>query len=184
MRGTSISALTLLLAACGVITESGTEEAVLFSRNDAAATKPQVVLKPYGDLPLSIEFSCPTKIFSAMTSVYIPLPPVVPVGFVNKRVSYVRIKVAPDAEHAIARIRIVTRPGQSIPLPDAAQSRRISHEGGDVELTYALQNDCEEFDQGVLEIAGFEYRNRSYPAAAARLHFDARIKTVVSYGLA
>lgn len=184
MRNKFIPIMALLLSACSVITESGTEEAIFFSGNEAGEAKPQVVLKPHNDLPLSLEFSCPNKIFSAMTSLFYPMPPVIPVGFVNDHVSYLRIRLPQDAETALARIRIVTGQGQAMALPDVPQSRRVAADGGTVEMTYALKNDCEEFDGGALEIAGFDYRNRNYPASKARLHFDSRIKTVFSYGLA
>lgn len=182
MRGSLISGLALMLSACAVISESGTEEKVSFVNDGAGQARQHAVLKPHGDVPLTVEFSCPTRIFSAMTSFFYPLPPVVPVGFVNKHVSYLRIRVPQDAEQALPRIRITTYVGQAVAVPDAPKSRRI--DGGMTELTYALPSDCEALDNGTLEIAGFSYRNRDYPASAARLQFDSRIKTVVSYGLA
>lgn len=182
MRGSLISGLALLLSACAVISESGTEEKVSFVGNAADQARQHAVLQPHNDMPLSIEFSCPTKIFSAMTSFFYPLPPVVPVGFVNKHVSYLKIRVPQDAEQAVPQIRITTYVGQQVVVPDAPKSRRA--DGGTTELTYALPSDCEALDNGMLEIPGFTYRNRSYPASAARLQFDSRIKTVVSYGLA
>lgn len=182
MRGSYLSVLALMLSACGVITESGTEEAVLFSGNETVAAKPQPVLKPHEGLPLSIQFSCPTKIFSAMTSVYIPLPPVIPVGFVNKHVSYLHVRLPNDAEQSMPEIRVTTYLGQPVALPAAPQSRRS--EGGSTELVYALPSDCEALDNGTLEVAGFSYGNRSYPAASSRLQFNARIKSAISYGLA
>lgn len=182
MRGSLISGLALMLSACAVITESGTEEKVSFAGNEAGAARQYAVLQPHAGVPLSIRFSCPTRIFSAMTSFYIPLPPVVPVGFVNKHVSYVHIRLPADAESVLPRIRITTYAGQQLALPVAPSSRRIAEDS--MELTYALGKDCEALDNGILEIAGFSYRNRNYPAAAARLQFDSRIRTVVSYGLA
>lgn len=180
MRGSLVSALALLLSSCAVISESGTEEKLSFAGADEA--RQHAVLKPHDGMPLSIEFSCPTKIFSAMTSFYIPLPPVVPVGFVNKHVSYLRVRLPQDAEYVVPQIRITTYMGQPVALPQTPKSRRDAN--GATELTYALNSDCEALDNGTLEIAGFSYKKRTYPASAARLQFDSRIKTVVSYGLA
>lgn len=183
MHASFISALSLLLSGCAVVTASGTEESVLFSGKEAGAEKPQVVLKPHNDLPMSVEFSCPTKLATMMTSVVVPFPPLLPVGFVNEHVSYLRIKVPTDAEHAIAGIRIITPQGASIPLPESSKSRRVVTDGGTAEITYTLQKDCEAFDGGFIEVAGFSYKNRNYPASGARLQFDSRIRGLVGPGL-
>ena len=182
MRGSLISGLALMLSACAVITESGTEEKVSFAGSEAGEARKYAVLQPHEGVPLTLRFSCPTKIFSAMTSFYIPLPPVAPVGFINKHVSYLHIRLPADAEKALPQIRITTYVGQQLALPAAPAARRLA--GDSMELTYALDKDCEALDNGTLEVAGFSYRDRAYPSSAARLRFDSRIRTVVSYGLA
>lgn len=181
MRANYISALSLLLTGCTAFTTSGTEEAILFSAKEAPAENAQVVLKPYNDLPLSLEFACPTKLATMMTSFVVPLPPVLPIGFMNDHVSYLRVRLPEGAENAIAQTRIVTPQGAAMPLSDARQSMRAVNNEGAVETTYALNKDCEALDGGVLEVAGFSYNNRNYPAAQARLHFDSRIKAGIGW---
>ncbi len=176
MRANFVSALSLLLSGCVAVTTSGTEEAVLFSGKEAPAESAQAVLRPYHDLPLSIEFACPARLATLMTSYVVPLPPVVPVGFVNEHVSYLRIRMPEGSENALAQTRLVTPQGTAMPLSDARQSRHAISNEGAVEVTYAVDKDCEALDGGVLEVAGFSYRNKDYPASAMRLQFDSRIK--------
>lgn len=175
MRANYISALSLLLTGCVSFTTSGTREAVLFSR-EAPAENAQAVLKPHNDLPLSLEFACPDRLATMSTFFVVPLPPVVPVGFVNDHVSYLRVRMPAGMENAVAQTRVVTPQGTAMPLVDARQSMRAVNKEGSVDATYALNKDCEALDGGVLEVAGFSYNNRSYPAAQARLQFDSRIK--------
>ena len=183
MRKLFIPVLSLLLSSCAVVTTFGTEETVSFSGDKAATEKSQLVLKPHNDLPLSIEFSCPTKLATAMTSTLIPLPPFVPIGFVNEHVSYVRITTPEDAAYAKAPIRIITAQGQSIPLQDGAQSKRVVKSNEATEITYALNKDCEAFDGSVLEVAAFSYGNKEYPATRTRLEFDSRLKLHIGPGI-
>jgi len=184
MRSSFIPALSLLLSSCAVVTTSGTEEAVYFSQNEAGAGKPQAVLKPHDDLPLAIEFSCPDKLQTAMTSVWVPFPPVLPVGFVNEHVSYLRLTVPQDADYANARVRITTQQGRAVPISEEPKSKRVVTNDGKMQVTYALKQDCETLDGGLLEVAGFSYKNKSYPAIGARLQFESRIKMTIGPGIA
>lgn len=184
MRSSFIPALSLLLSSCAVVTTSGTQEAVYFSEKESDAGKSQAVLKPHADLPLAIEFSCPDKLETMMTSVWVPFPPVLPVGFVNERVSYLHITLPQDADHANARVRITTQQGQPVPIPDEPKSKRVTTSGGETQITYALKQDCATLDGGLLEVAGFSYKNRNYPATDARLRFDSRIKMTIGPGIA
>lgn len=183
MSGNLISALALLLSGCAVVTATGTEEAVRFSGENAGVEEPRLVLKPHDDLPLTLEFSCPTKIATMMTSVFIPFPPAMPVGFVNKQVSYLHIRAPKDVEHAIGRISIVTPQGTSIALPDDRDSKRVAASGEMMEIIYTLRENCETFDGASLKVAGFSYKDRRYPATHARLQFDSRLRGVVGPGL-
>lgn len=181
MRANYISALSLLLTGCVSFTTSGTEEAVLFSAEEASTENAQAVLKPHNDLPLSLEFACPDRLATMSTFYVVPLPPVVPVGFVNDHVSYLRVRMPEGTENAIAQTRVVTPQGMAMPLAGARHSMRTVNKEGTVEATYALNKDCEALDGGVLEIAGFSYNNRSYPAAQARLQFDSRITAGIGW---
>jgi hypothetical protein len=184
MRSSLIPALSLLLSSCAVVTTSGTDESVLFYTQEPEAAKPQAVLKPHNDLPLAIEFSCPTKLATMMTSVLVPFPPFLPVGFVNQHVSYLRITVPQDAEYANARMRLLTQQGKEVPVPAAPEAKRVATNDGKTQITYTLQQDCETLDGGSLQLAGFSYQNRSYPAIGARLHFDSRIRMTIGPGIA
>lgn len=176
MRGIYISVLALSLPGCAVTTASGTEEAVLFAGNGSGAAPAQAALQPHADLPMAIEFSCPTRIATLMTSIMIPFPPVLPAGFANERISYVHVTVPQDAQHAGDRIRIVTPQGTAIPLADAPKSMRDGAGGEALEVTYTLNEDCAALDGGRLEVAGFSYKDKAYPASAAQLQFDSRIR--------
>lgn len=184
MRSSLIPALSLLLSSCAVVTTSGTEETVYFSSKDSGAAKPLAVLKPHNELPLAIEFSCPTKLSTMMTSILIPFPPFLPVGFVNEHVSYLRITLPEGAEYADAGVRITTQQGQAVPIPDEPTSKRVVAKEGKTEITYALKSDCEALDGGVLELAEISYKNRRYPPTVAQLQFDSRIKMTVGPGIA
>ena len=183
MDGKSISGLALLLSGCAVVTAAGTEEALHFSGENAGVEEPRLVLKPHDDLPLTLEFSCPTKIATLMTSVFIPFPPIMPVGFVNEHVSYLHIRTPRDAEQSIEGISITTPQGSQIALPDEPGAKRVAASGEMLEITYALQKDCEAFDGASLKVAGFSYKDRRYPATGARLRFDSRLRGVVGPGL-
>jgi len=184
MRSRLIPALSLLLSSCTVVTTSGTEEAVYFSNKESGAEKAHAVLTPHHDLPLAIEFSCPDKLDTMMTSILIPFPPFLPVGFVNEHVSYLRITLPEGAGHAEAGVRITTQQGQAVPIPDAPLSKRVVAKDGTTEITYALKQDCETLDGGALEVAEFSYKNRRYPPIVARLRFDSRMKMTVGPGIA
>ncbi|HEY0844240.1 MAG TPA: hypothetical protein VGE12_02670 [Noviherbaspirillum sp.] len=157
------------------MTTSGTEEAVLFSGKEALAENAQAVLKPHDDVPLAIEFACPSKLATMSTFYVVPLPPVVPVGVLHEKVSYLRVRMPEGMENTVAQTRIVTPAGASMPLSGAQRTARAESGAGTVEATYALNEECEAFDGGTLEVAGFSYRNRTYPAAVARLQFDSKI---------
>ncbi|GAB3549447.1 hypothetical protein GCM10027343_31210 [Noviherbaspirillum agri] len=184
MRSSFIPALSLLLSSCAVVTTSGTEEAVYFSDKESGNGQAHAVLKPHNDLPMTIEFSCPDKLATAMTSVWVPFPPVLPVGFVNEKLSYLRITVPQDAGYANAQIRVTTQQGQPVPMLAEPQSRRVGKDSGEAQLTYVLKQDCETLDGGLLEVAGFSYKNRNYPAIGSRLHFDSRLKLRIGPGIA
>jgi hypothetical protein len=174
MRAHLISVLSFPLAGCVAVTTAGTDETVLFSDREARAETAQAVLKPYNDLPLSIEFACPSRLATLSTSYVVPLPPVLPAGFTNKDVSYLRISMPEGAENAMAQARVITAAGTAIPLSDARQSKRAAGPGT-TEVTYALNRKCEALNGSVLEVAGFSYKNKTYPPSAARLHVESRI---------
>lgn len=175
MRASFIPALSLLLTGCISMTTSGTEEALLFSRGDASPEHGQAVLKPHNDLPLSMTFECPSKLATMSTFYVVPLPPVVPVGFVNEKISYLRVTMPQGTENAIAQTRIVTSTGAAVPLSNARESRRAVNNEGALEATYTLDRSCEALDGAMVEVAGFSHGNKTYPAAQARLQFDSTI---------
>lgn len=176
MRASFVPALSLLLSGCVSFTTAGTEETIAFSGNEAVEENNQAVLKPYNGLPLSMNFACPKKLATLSTFYVVPLPPVVPAGFVNEKVSYLHITMPQDTENDMAKLRILTPQGTAIPLSDMRQSMRAVGKDGTVETTYALNKECEALDGGVLELAGLSYHNKAYPASAVRLEFDSRIK--------
>lgn len=182
MRASFVPALSLLLSGCVAMTTAGTRETVLFSgpqENDHAVLKP--VLKPYADLPLSIEFACPDKPETMMTSFVVPFPPVVPVGFVNDHVSYLRITMPGGADNAIAGARVVTPEGTALSLADRPQFKRTVNSDGRQEVTYALDKDCEALDGGMLEVAGFSFENKPYPATTTSLQFESRLTGSIAW---
>lgn len=181
MRASFISGVSFLLTGCVAVTTSGTEEAVLFSDAKANVETAAAVLKPYKDLPLSVEFICPTRLTSLMTSYVVPLPPVLPVGFANKDVSYVRITMPDGAEDGIAKIRIIAPEGKALPLAGIPQFQRAVNNDSTVDVTYALNRECETLNGGVLEVAGLSYKNRSYPPSQTRLQFESRIRNTVEW---
>lgn len=176
MRAIFIPALSVLLSGCISMTTSGTEEALLFSGKVASAENGQAVLKPHNELPLAIAFDCPSKLATMSTFYVVPLPPVIPVGFLNEKVSYLRVRTPEGMENAVARTRIITPQGAAMPLSDARESRRSASSDGTVETTYALNKACEAFDGGTVEVAGFSYKDKTYPASVARLQFDSKIQ--------
>lgn len=178
MRANFLPALSLLLSGCVAMTTAGTREAVLFSgpQEDAHA-----VLKPYEDLPLSIEFACPDKPETMMTSFVVPFPPVVPVGLVNDHISYLRVTMPEGADDAIAGTRVVAPEGTALSLSGRPQFKRTVTSEGRQEVTYALDKDCEALDGGTLEVAGFSYKNKQYPATTTRLQFESRITGSVAW---
>ncbi|HYD94940.1 MAG TPA: hypothetical protein VEC01_06415 [Noviherbaspirillum sp.] len=182
MRASILSVLSLSLTGCVAFTTSGTEETVLFSPTlETPVENAQAVLKPHNDLPLAIEFACPNRLGTLMTSYVIPLPPVLPAGYVFEPVSYLRVRMPEGAEDILARTRILTQAGNAIPLSAARQFRRSAGSDGSVETTYALDKECAAFNGGVLEVAGFSYNNKSYPASQARLQFDSKITADVGW---
>lgn len=176
MRASIVPALSLLLSGCVSFTTAGTEETIAFSGNGAAEKSNQAVLKPYNDLPLSIEFACPKKLATLSTFYVVPLPPVVPAGFINEKISYLHITMPQGTENAMAKARIHTPEGTALPLSDARQSLQAVSKDGTVETTYILNKECEALDGGSLEVAGLSYKDKSYPASTVRLEFDSRIK--------
>ena len=181
MRATFVPALTLLLSGCVAMTTSGTEETVLFNGKDSPAEDPQAVLKPHSEVPVSIEFDCPSKIATMTPSYVVPLPPVFPTGYAAKKVSYLRITMPEDMESAMASTRVVTPQGTALALSDARQSRRTVNNQGSVNTTFALDKECGALDGGMLEVAGFSYKDKNYPPAQVRLQFDARITAGIGW---
>lgn len=181
MRAVFIPAFSLLLSGCVAMTTSGTEEAVLFNGKESPAEDAQAVLKPHNDLPVSIEFACPSKIATMMPSYVVPLPPVLPVGFAHKKVSYLRITMPEGMESTITQTRVVTPQGTVMPLSDALQSGRAVNNDGTVETTFALDKECGALDGGTLEVAGFSYQDKDYPPLQAQLQFDSRITAGIGW---
>lgn len=178
MRASLVPALSLLLTGCVAMTTSGTREAVLFAGPQQNA---HAVLTPYADLPLSIEFACPDKPEAMMTSFVVPFPPVVPVGFVNDHVSYLRITMPAGADEAIAGTRVVAPEGAALPLSERPQFKRTVNSDGRQEVTYVLDRDCEALDGGRLEVAGFSYKDKSYPDATTNLQFESRLTGSIAW---
>lgn len=166
---------SLLLAGCVSFTTSGTKEAVLFSGADLAAEKGHAALAPYDGLPLRMQFICPDRLATLSTFYVFPVPPVVPVGFVNKDVSYLRVRMPADAESALAQSRIVMPQGAAFSLAQTGQSKRAYGPDGTLETTYKVDTACGSLDGGTLEVAGFSYGGKSYPVSRVPLQFDARI---------
>lgn len=182
MRTLIVPAFSLLLTGCVAMTTSGTKEAVLFTDEDEAPVEhAQAVLKPYNDLPVSMEFKCPSKIATLSPSYVVPLPPVFPAGFANRKVSYLRIRMPEGMDSALARSRIVTRQGTALPLAEARQSSRTVGNAGTVESTFTLEKECEALNGGKLEVAGFSYNNKTYPPSHARLQFDAQVTAGIGW---
>lgn len=181
MRARLISALSLLLPGCVAITTASTEEAVLFSNKQVPAENTQAKLQPYNDVPLSLEFVCPDKLATLSTFYVVPVPPVIPAGFVNEPVSYLRVRMPVGAESAIAQTRIVGAGGTALTLSDAQPSKRAASSEGTTELTYALDKDCASLNGGVLEVAGFSYKDKKYPASVARLQVASKTKAGVAW---
>ncbi|HYD63822.1 MAG TPA: hypothetical protein VEC35_25940 [Noviherbaspirillum sp.] len=181
MRATFAPALSFLLSGCVAMTTSGTEESVLFNGKESSAENAQAVLKPYQDVPVSIEFKCPSKIATMTPSYVVPLPPVLPVGYAARKVSYVRIRMPESMESTMASTRVVTPQGTQMPLSDAQQSNRSSNGDGTVVTTFALDKECGALDGGLLEVAGFSYQNKDYPPAQVRLHVDSRITAGIGW---
>jgi hypothetical protein len=182
MRARLVPALSIVLSGCVAMTTSGTREAVLFTGEEEAPVKhAQAVLKPYNDLPVSIEFKCPSRIATVSPSYVVPLPPVFPAGFVNAKVSYLRVRMPEGMDNALAQSRIVTRQGTAIPLAAARQSSRAVANEGTVESTFTLDKECEALNGGKLEVAGFSYNNKTYPPSEARLQFDAQVTAGIGW---
>ncbi|RZI40933.1 hypothetical protein EGT07_21800 [Herbaspirillum sp. HC18] len=138
-------------------------------------------MQPYNDVPLLIEFACPDKLATLSTFYVVPVPPVIPAGFVNEPVSYLRIRMPAGTESAIAQTRIVGAQGTALKLSDTQPSKRAAAGEGTMELTYALDKDCAALNGGVLEVAGFSYKDKNYPASAARLQVESRTKAGVAW---
>jgi len=182
MRAITVPALSFLLSGCVAMTTSGTRESVLFSEKEAPAEAAQAVLKPHNDLPVSMEFKCPDKVATLSTSYVVPLPPVIPVGFVNeKKGAQLRVRMPEDMESTMAQTRVVTRQGAAMPLSAARQASRTVNHAGTVETTYALDKECGALNGGVLEVAGFSYNNKAYPPSQARLQLDERITAGIGW---
>jgi hypothetical protein len=181
MRATFAPALSFLLSGCVAMTTSGTEESVLFNGKESSAENAQAVLKPHQDVPVSIEFNCPSKVATMTPSYVVPLPPVLPVGYAARKVSYLRITMPEGMESTMANTRVITPQGTAIPLSGARQSSRSGNSDGTVETTFTLNKECGALDGGLLEVAGFSYQNKDYPPAQARLHVDSRITAGIGW---
>ncbi|WP_420473969.1 hypothetical protein [Noviherbaspirillum sp. ST9] len=182
MRPRIVPALSLMLTGCVAMTTSGTREAVFFTDDEeATANNAQAVLKPYNDLPVSIEFKCPSRIATLSPSYVVPLPPVFPAGFAHRKVSYLRVRMPEGMDNALAQSRVITRQGTAMPLADARQSRRTVGDEGTVESTFTLDKECEALNGGTLEVAGFSYNNKAYPPSQARLQFDSEVTAGIGW---
>lgn len=182
MRASLVPVLALLLSGCVAMTTSGTRESVLFTdREEAPVENAQSVLKPYNDLPVAMEFRCPTKIATLTPSYVVPLPPVFPAGFAHKKISYLNITMPEGMESALAQARIVTRKGTEVPLAAARQSSRRPGGEGTVVSTFTLDEACEALNGGKLEVAGFSYNNQRYPPSQARLQFDSQVTAGIGW---
>jgi len=182
MRTSLVPVLAFLLSGCVAMTTSGTKEAVLFTdKEEAPVENAKTVLKPYSDLPVSMEFKCPSKIATLSPSYVVPLPPVLPAGFAHKKISYLRITMPEGMDTALAQSRIVTRKGTAVPLAAARQSSRSVGDGGTVVSTFTLDEACEALNGGKLEVAGFSYNNKSYPPSQARLQFDSQVTAGIGW---
>jgi hypothetical protein len=165
MHARLVPVLALFLSGCVAMTTSGTRESVLFTGGEEAPDeRAQTVLKPYNDLPVSMEFKCPSKVSTLSPSYVVPLPPVFPAGFAHKKISYLSITVPEGMETALTQARIITRKGTEMPLAAARQASRRAGSEGTVVSTFTLDEACEALNGGTTRSRGLFLQQQKLPA--------------------
>lgn len=176
----SFLASSVVLGGCA-ISGTGTEESIAFSPAGADLVEWVSVYKPYEDLAFTIKFLCPGKVYSAMISPVIPLPPVVPVGFINRTESFVHV-VFPESEPSPTQTtRITLANGKQLQFQSTSVFGQPYKSESGVLTTYQFKTDCSEFDGGEIQIEGFKSHGKLYPPVKAKLQFKSKLKVDGGY---
>ena len=167
------------LSGCAV-TEAITEEALLFSDFKEQQADSKMILEPFEDISLSLEFWCSGIIHSVMLSPLIPLPPIVPAGYMNMKESDLRVDLPVDADTLIDNIDIKNQQGDVIKLFDE-NDHHIIQNGKILHSIYLMRHDCKELEGGTVEIHGFIYKNVLYPTLKYYLQYKTKFKIHAGY---
>ncbi|GAA5165694.1 hypothetical protein [Viridibacterium curvum] len=145
-------------------------------------TEPYVsVFKPHDPLTMSVAFGCDTRVVSAMVSLLVPLPPVIPGWLFNDKPGFfANVQLPVGAESLLEHMSVTTVYGDTYRFsdlkPDAPSVRR---EPGRVSLRVDVS--CLEFEHGVLVIDPFEYQGVRYPGSRVRLRTQSRYEFHFGY---
>jgi len=181
MRAAFVVLVSSVFVAGCAISGSGADESISFVPLDTPSAEAVGVFQPYPDLPLTFAFSCPGKVYSAMISPGVPLPPIVPVGFVNRAEAYVRIS-APAADGIpLPSIHAALASGQDLRFQETFRFGRPYNAESGVITTLRFPLNCSEFAGAELNIDPFEYLGSSYPAAKVKLMFKSTLKVDGGY---
>lgn len=181
MRATSaVLALSLLVGACA-ITGTESEQELLFSAADGPAEDGVQRWEPHEGLGFGVEFMCPGKAHSMMISPLIPLPPLIPAGFLNTRLTYLLLHQAAGESAPVASMHFALAGGRTIRLKEAEVFALNQASPAGLTTTLQFDMDCAEFDGAELHIEALEYPDKTLLPTKAKLQFRSRLKVSGGY---
>ncbi len=157
------------------------EQAILFNSTAPVANISESIFKPYDTINFTVEFICPGKCRSAMISPVIPLPPVVPLGFMGQRELYIKLVFPRDEEIPIKSMHIALNKGDLVQLYEATEFYQSNSEINGFCKILRLHIDCSELQGGEFRIEGFTYQGEMYPPKMMKLEFKSRQKIIWNY---
>ncbi|RCS56493.1 hypothetical protein [Parvibium lacunae] len=147
----------------------------MFTDDGASDKEATEIFTPHRSLPLTFQFMCSEKVTSFMMSPVLPLPPVIPGQFMNRRGSNLSIMLPSRDVKILNLVTLTARNGRVIRLSEMPTVEpKISETNGNFYMMLRLPFNCEEFKEGSIMIDQFDLNGTIYPPTRAILKFESK----------
>ncbi len=174
--------ITVLLASGCVVSGFGIDEKIYFV---GGGNELSTEYKPYPELKLSAFFSCTGKVYSVMPSLVVPLPPIIPVGFMDDpKYHYfdLEIHIPINDEKFLDNFSLVKIDGSKVELNSGKKYLYPDSKDGGMWVNLKIPPlTCKDLDGAEMSIKNFEYEDKLYPQSLAKLEFESKTKVDFGY---
>ena len=140
MRSLPLLPIILILSSCAVTGVTRSERIDLVPANDRSKV-----------VPAELGINCPGIVDSVMISPVIPLPPIIPIGFLSEDVVIVVMKT-PHESSAVAKIFDIEREEIDIPITTSIWVGNKYGKSKDKSWAFKVESTCKDLDNLILQI--------------------------------